>query len=179
MDFPAGRTVVRVRLVAPLLGAGWLFGTAFACGRAWLEVCRLLFLDSNVVSEKQTPGIKQNNRLRKTCESIKQDKPKRASLSLAMLRLVTILSWSLLARSYWSPVNKPCYWKLSRLDICVLYLLGWAPLQCLFQARQSLFCTTAPPVPFLLSPQRKGCLLQAVTHQINNATTQIKKGNNI
>lgn len=30
-----------------------------------------------------------------------------------MVRLVTILSWSLLARSYWSPVNKPCCLKLS------------------------------------------------------------------
>lgn len=67
VNLEAGRTVVRARFVAAPLVAGWLFGTAFACGRTWLEVCRgrLLFLDSNVDSEKQTPGIKQNNRLRK------------------------------------------------------------------------------------------------------------------
>lgn len=75
VNLEAGRTVVRARFVAAPLAAGWLFGTAFACGRTWLEVCwgRLLFLDSNVDSEKQTPGIKQNNRLQKTCESIKQN----------------------------------------------------------------------------------------------------------
>lgn len=60
MNFEAGRTVGRDRLVPAPLIAGWLFGTAFACGKTWLEVCRgrLPFLDSNVDSEKQTHGIK-------------------------------------------------------------------------------------------------------------------------
>lgn len=112
VNFEAGRTAVRARFVAAPLVAGWLFGTAFACGKTWLEVCRgrLLFLDSNVDSEKQTPGIKQNNRWWENLwKHQTEDWPKRASLSFAMVRLVTILSWSLLARSYWSPVNKPCW----------------------------------------------------------------------
>lgn len=67
VNLEAGRTAGRVRLVVAPLAAGWLFGTAFACGKTWLEVGRgrLLFLVSNVDSEKQTLGMKQNDRSRK------------------------------------------------------------------------------------------------------------------
>lgn len=71
VNLEAGRTAGRARFVAAPLAAGWLFGTAFACGKTWLDVGRgrLLFLVSNVDSEKQTPGMKQNDRSRKLAKA--------------------------------------------------------------------------------------------------------------
>lgn len=99
--------------------------------------------------------------------------PNRASLSFAMVRLLTILSWSLFARSYWSPASKT--WQC-QAKACQHSTQGHPDVY--ITSSRDLYSNTpfefsdpslVPLHSLLLFSCHRGCLLQAVTHHNTSA----------